>query len=127
MLTKGDRILIVFIFISAALMFIGFQAYSFGGDKTYAVIEVSGKLFQKISLGQSGARLEIRVPGNLGESIVEVDRDKVRMIYSPCPDKDCMRQGWVSRPGQMIVCLPNRVVIKIESDRTPSDLDGVSF
>ena len=51
-----------------------------------------------------------------GENIVEIDRDKVKMYYADCPDLDCVRQGWISRPGQMIVCLPNRIVIKIESD-----------
>lgn len=127
MVTTGDKVLIVFILISAALIFAGFQVCGFGSDKTYAVIEVNGQPYQKISLGQDGPEFQVKVPGILGESIVEIDKDKVRMLYSPCPDKDCERQGWVSRSGQMIVCLPNRVVIKIESDRTKNDLDGVSF
>jgi len=127
MVTKADKILIVFILISAVLIFAGFQVYGFGGGKTYAVIEVNGQPFQKISLGQDGPALQVKVPGVLGESIVEVDKDKVRMLYSPCPDKDCERQGWASRPGRMVVCLPNRVVVKIQSDGAQSELDGVSF
>ncbi|MDI3480499.1 MAG: hypothetical protein PWQ97_154 [Tepidanaerobacteraceae bacterium] len=128
MLTKGDKILIALIIVSAVLIFTGFQMYTFGGERTYAVIEINGRLFQKISLGKGGPILQLKVPGIMGESIVEINRDKVRMLYSPCPDKDCMHQGWISRPGQMIVCLPNRVVIKIQSESTPNDqLDGVSF
>lgn len=127
MLTKGDKILIVFVLIGAVLIFTGFQVYGFGGGKTYAVIEVNGQPYQKISLGKDGPELQVKVPGVLGESIVEVNKDKVRMLYSPCPDKDCERQGWASRPGQMLVCLPNRVVVKIVGDRGQSDLDAVSF
>ncbi|HHW02032.1 MAG TPA: NusG domain II-containing protein [Thermoanaerobacterales bacterium] len=127
MVTKGDKILIVFILISAVLIFAGFQVYGFGRDKTYAVIEVNGQPYQKISLGQDGQKLQVKVPGLLGESIVEVDKDRVRMLYSPCPDKDCERQGWASRPGQLLVCLPNRVVVKIQGDRAQNDLDAVSF
>jgi len=127
MVTKADKILIVFILISAVLIFAAFQVYGLGGGKTYAVIEVNGRPYQKISLGQDGPELQVKVPGVLGESIVEIDKDKVRMLYSPCPDKDCERQGWASRPGQMLVCLPNRVVVKIESSGEQSELDGVSF
>ena len=51
------------------------------------------------------------------------------MSDADCPDKDCVNQGWISRPGQMIVCLPNRLVIKIESDKLTQeeDVDAVSF
>ena len=43
-------------------------------------------------------------------------------------DEDCVRQGFISRSGQMIVCLPNRIVIKIESDKSAKDdVDAVSF
>jgi hypothetical protein len=36
------------------------------------------------------------------------------MEYADCPDKLCIRQGIVSRSGERIVCLPNRVSITIE-------------
>ncbi|HRR92028.1 MAG TPA: NusG domain II-containing protein [bacterium] len=39
---------------------------------------------------------------------------KVRILSSPCPDKLCVKQGYISESGQVIICLPNRVVIKIE-------------
>ncbi|NLZ54362.1 MAG: NusG domain II-containing protein, partial [Thermoanaerobacteraceae bacterium] len=68
------------------------------------------------------------VPVTTGENIVEIDRDRVRMLYAQCPDKDCMRQGFISRPGQMIVCLPNRMVIKIQSDKSTKEVvDEVTF
>jgi len=37
------------------------------------------------------------------------------MVDSACPDKLCVRSGWISRPKESIVCLPNRVVIEIKS------------
>ncbi|WP_422444549.1 NusG domain II-containing protein [Thermoanaerobacterium sp. DL9XJH110] len=127
MLTKGDRILIAFILLSAFLIFAGFHVYGFSGSKTYAIIEINGQPYQKISLGENGPRLRVKVPVPLGENIVEVDRNRVRMMYADCPDKDCVRQGWISRPGQMLVCLPNRMVVKIESDRGTRNPDMISF
>ena len=125
MITKGDKILIFSIFILAISIFISFQVYGFSGDRIFAIIEVDGKIYQRVSLGENGPKLEIKVL----ENTVEIDRNRVRMSYADCPDKDCVRQGWISRPGQMIVCLPNRLIIKIESDKLlqEEDVDAVSF
>lgn len=128
MITKGDKILIFSMLLAALLIFTGFQVYGFAGGKTYALIEVDGKLYQKVSLGEGGSNLKLTVPVTHGENIVEIDGNKVRMLYADCPDEDCVRQGFISRPGQMIVCLPNRMVIKIESDKSvKDDVDAVSF
>jgi hypothetical protein len=52
---------------------------------------------------------EYRVAGALGDSRFQVSGGRVRMTGSPCRNKYCVRQGWKSRPGDMIVCAPNRV------------------
>lgn len=127
MLTKGDKILIATVLLLAFAIFTGFQIYGFTGGKTYAVIEINGKEYQKITLGKDGPKMQLKVPGVIGDVVLEIDRDRVRVVSSDCPDKDCIRQGWVYRPGQTLVCLPNRVVVKIESRESTSDLDGVSF
>ena len=36
----------------------------------------------------------------------------MRIIDSPCPNKTCVAQGW----HNPLVCLPNKVMITIESD-----------
>jgi hypothetical protein len=128
MITKGDKILIASILLVALLIFTGFQVYGFAGGKTYVLIEIDGKLYRKVSLGKDGPNLKITVPVTHGENTVEINRDKARMLYADCPDGDCVRQGFISRPGQMIVCLPNKMVIKIEGDKsTKDDVDAVSF
>ncbi|NLU10015.1 MAG: NusG domain II-containing protein [Tepidanaerobacter acetatoxydans] len=128
MITKGDKLLIIFVLLLAFILFIGFQIYGLTNDKTYALIEIDGKVYQKISLGENGPKLKLTIPLAHGKSIVEINQNKVRMQYADCPDRDCVRQGWISRPGQMIVCLPNKLVIKIESSKpTKDEVDAVSF
>ena len=56
----------------------------------------------------------INVPGPLGTTVVEIRDDRVRVPDSPCPNKVCVSQGWVERPGETIVCLPNRVSITVK-------------
>jgi hypothetical protein len=56
----------------------------------------------------------INVPGPLGKTTVEINGSRVRVLDSPCPNKVCVSQGWVERPGETIVCLPNRVSITVK-------------
>ncbi len=128
MITKGDKVLFFSIILLSFLIFAGFQVYGFAEGKTYVLIEVDGKLFQKISLGQTSPDLKITVPVKTGENVVEIEKDRVRMLFAQCPDEDCVRQGWISRPGQMIVCLPNKMVIKIQSDKSiKQDVDEIVY
>ncbi|RQD73861.1 MAG: NusG domain II-containing protein [Candidatus Syntrophonatronum acetioxidans] len=64
----------------------------------------------------------LEVEGVNGITEVEISDGRVRVIHSACPDKICIYTGWVHRPNQTIVCLPNRVVVKIISE-AQQDID----
>jgi hypothetical protein len=44
----------------------------------------------------------------------EIKDGRAAVTHSGCPDKTCVRAGFISRPGQAAVCLPNKVVLSIE-------------
>lgn len=44
---------------------------------------------------------------------------------SNCPDKICVRSGYIYLPGQSAVCLPNHVIIRLESSDGKTPPDGV--
>lgn len=44
-----------------------------------------------------------------------------RVVSSDCPTLDCVHTGLVMYGGQSIVCLPARVVIRLEGGAVPSD------
>lgn len=52
----------------------------------------------------------------------EIQNHQIRFIEAKCPDKLCERTGWIGRPGEAAVCLPNRIVIQIEGDRRDFDI-----
>jgi len=58
-------------------------------------------------------------------NIVEAEQGRIRMIMADCPDGLCVRMGWISSSMIPIVCLPNRVVIILESADTEHDVDAV--
>ena len=70
------------------------------------LIEARGELYVRAYL-DTPARYA--VPGPLGATVVEVREGAVRVVSSPCPEKQCVRSGPVHRRGGLIVCVPNRV------------------
>ena len=56
--------------------------------------------------------------GSLGEMEIEIRNNKVRMIKSNCPLHLCMKEGWVDKPSQPIICVPNKVVVYIKSSKS---------
>jgi len=64
---------------------------------------------------------EFEVKGEYINAIVIRD-GRVCIESSDCPGSDCVHSGWISQSGRSIVCLPNRVEIRITGT---SDVDFV--
>jgi hypothetical protein len=83
-------------------------------------IEVKGKKVYILSVEEDRM---VTVEGPLGKTTIQVKEGRVRVVDSPCPEKICIRQGWI-RSG-VIVCLPNRVVVTVgEGDH--GEVDAIS-
>lgn len=126
MIRKGDIFLIVFI-VAVILISYGWNIYTYGnyGDKEgIATIEIDGKLYGKYDLKTvKDQTLDLNLPAG-EKSVVEFKDSKVRVLDVNCPDKVCQKTGWVSKPGEMIVCLPFHIIIKISGDRQDVDVNA---
>ena len=50
----------------------------------------------------------------------------LRVAFSDCPTQDCVHTGMITRSGQSIVCLPARIVIRLEGGTVdPGAVDAV--
>lgn len=58
-----------------------------------------------------------------GTNTIVIKNGAVRMENADCPDKLCVKQGNIYDSSKDIVCLPNKVVIKVSK---PSDIDIIS-
>ena len=56
--------------------------------------------------------------------VIEIKGGRARVTESPCRDKLCVRAGWLERPGDVAVCLPQRVIVEI---RGAKEVDGVAY
>lgn len=55
-------------------------------------------------------------------NVCEIKDGKVTMTEADCPDKLCIHQKAISIKGGTIVCLPNKVVLEIQSSEKPDSI-----
>lgn len=56
-----------------------------------------------------------------GTNLLIIRNGMADITQADCPDKLCVGQSAISRKGESLVCLPNRLIVVIEGDT----LDGV--
>ncbi len=64
--------------------------------------------------------------GKRGLCVLRIQNGKIRMEKSNCPLKICQHQGWISKPGEMILCIPNQVYVRIEGN-IENHLDAITM
>ena len=91
----------------------------------YVELKVQGELYETRQLTGHTGREEIRIETDLGVNIVEIIDEKVGMYEADCPDKICYSPEYITRPGETIVCLPNRIVIEVKGEKPDADDEDI--
>lgn len=109
--------------ISLAVIF--FPVFHSGG--CVAEIYQDGELLTSIPLDGTGTPWRFTVTGENGcVNEIEVRSGSIGIISADCPDKLCVHQGFISNTGLPIVCLPNKLVIRLR-DADPEDVDIIAY
>ena len=108
------------VLISALLIFLLRQPAA-----SYARIYHDGELTDKVNLSAVTAPFTKQIDSNGGVNVIEIEYGRIRMLTADCPDRSCVRQGWISGGVFPIVCLPNRVVIMLEGGENEQGVDAV--
>lgn len=115
---KGDIVVVLFMAVlSVALL--GFYRMTSNRHYVhkYAVITVDGRFYKEVSLDNASYQQEIPVTTRYGKDVLLVKDGGVKVIYAECPDKICIKEGFIDKPGQSIVCLPFRIVVEIKGEK----------
>ena len=119
-LIAGDAAVIFFFAFLSFSFFFGFDRP--GKESETVEVEVGGKSVLTIDRDMDGIH---EVMGPLGTTRLEVRERRVRILSSPCPLKLGIKAGWIGTTGEMLVCLPNEVVVRLPGS-FPSEVDAVS-
>jgi len=90
-----------------------------------ALIYSDGELIRSIELSAVTEKYSFTVNNGSGLNVILVENGRIRVSESNCPDGFCVYQGWVSGGAVPVVCLPHRLVIKLEGGSAP-DVDAVA-
>ncbi|NMB46890.1 MAG: NusG domain II-containing protein [Firmicutes bacterium] len=95
-----------------------------------AVVTLDGREVHRVNLDTVAKPYEFRVETPQGGyNLIRVEQGRIRVLEASCPDKIDVKQGWIGRANQSIVCLPNRLVIRVLRDGPASEstIDGLAF
>lgn len=88
-------------------------------DDRLAIVTVNNEIYGQYSL-EEDQRIEIN-----DTNILVIADGKADMIEADCPDQICVDQKSISKSGESIVCLPNKVVVSIQADEQP-EFDAIA-
>ena len=114
---RADIVLIGLLIIMAFISYIViFNFMSKHGD----VVEVysQSKLIKKVPL-DTDTEFEVKIDNHV--NVIRVENGFVFILDADCPDKLCKKQGKIRNSGETIICLPNKIVIRVDAEKQNSD------
>lgn len=111
----GDLIVLSVLLIAVAL-----SLWLFLRPNDAGIVEIykNGDLIYSVSLF---ADREI-VLDESGHNVIVIENGRVFMRESSCSNQDCVHSQAISSEGGIIVCLPNKIVIRVVTD----DVDAIT-
>lgn len=110
---KQDLILLAAVLAVSCLLFF-FWRLVLSAPAARADVSVDGQTVLQLDLSEDRV---LTVDGwNGGTNTITVKDGAVSVTEASCPDHVCIRTGAISRAGETIVCLPNRLVITVIQD-----------
>lgn len=103
---KRDIILIASILVVAIAFFLIVELTKEEGAGV--VVKVDGVEVAEYSLSKNGT-----YPLNGGTNILVIEDGRAYLSDANCPDKLCVHQGKISRTGEVITCLPNKLTVTV--------------
>lgn len=114
--TPGDWLVIFSLLLLSGVSFWLTRTIPAGA---WVVVQVQGNEVARLALTENR---QISVRGPLGETVISIQHGQAAIQSSACPHQLCTRMGPVSRAGQMLVCVPNQVVVQVLGPHLTFDL-----
>ena len=116
---KKNDVLLIGVILLAALAVMGYHYLKKDGGTGRAVVTVDGKLYGTYDLWEDRT-IDIK-----GMNTLKLGGGRADMAHASCPDGLCVRHKPISRAGESIICLPNKVVVTVEGGQE-RELDAVT-
>jgi len=120
---KNDILLILAVLLLAGGLWLWLVCTRTAGGT--AVVTVDGVTIAELPLDRDAVLAVTPGDGFAADSTfcntVEVSAGRARVVEANCPDKICEDTGWVQYDGQMIVCLPHKLIVTVAGGEAGAD------
>ena len=116
---KKNDLILAGIILAAAVCLLALQMSGNRDNAHLVKIRSGGKVFGAYDLSRDRT-IDIN-----GTNRLVIEDGQAWMEWADCPDQVCVRHRAVSKTGESIICLPNRVIVEIQS-RQESGYDAVT-
>lgn len=124
---KGDIVIIILIVLTSVGLFYGFsKKLPETMSDQYISIQIDGEEVKKIYFTEENVGKTFPIQTEYGLNVLSVEKDRCCVIEADCPDKIDVLQGWISQPGEMLVCLPHHLIIEIKSTEGFQEIDAIN-
>lgn len=108
---RRNTVLFAALLLAALLLALAVQRF-FGEPGGVAVVQVDGETVAKLPLGED---TELLIGSETAAyNRVTVSGGKVAVTDADCPDRVCVRTGAIDSQGQVIACLPHKLIVTVE-------------
>lgn len=125
MMTKGDWALAVGLAAVSLFLLVFLNFFLYADAPASVVIETNGQEYARYAYRELEIPREIEIQTEFGYNLVYLEQGNIYMVKSDCRDQLDVRMGKISKSGEQLICLPNRVTVRIEGN--DSELDGVTY
>ncbi len=114
----------VFLLIIAASIAVRFLHKSFAKPPKTAQILQNGVVIRTVDLENVSEPYEFEVVSeDGGYNVVRAEQGRIGVVDADCPDKICVRQGFITSGVLPVVCLPHKLSVVITDE---SEVDAVA-
>ncbi|MDH3976620.1 MAG: NusG domain II-containing protein [Deltaproteobacteria bacterium] len=128
-MTPADRVLVIILLVLSLLSYAIIVSLFPADIPKTAVIEINGKEVKRFSLNRQIPPRRVPLHIDRGEAVFEVSDGRIRILPMPdkiCSKHICSKKGWIEKPWDMIVCMPNKIVVRIIGEKDKGDIDLIT-
>ena len=123
----GDKRKVICLIIIVCIVFLSLLGILFVGRTTSghtACIYSNGKLIRTVELDSESEQTFTVYSDDGGYNVIKVSDGAISVSDADCPDKICVKTAPVSDGIQPIVCMPHKLVIRVEARRGEYSYDS---
>ena len=121
---KADYLVLVALVLIAALGY-GLLALRGNSSNKILIIKHDNAIVERIALKGVQAETKLSIPVKDGTIKIRYDKNGAWVESSPCPDKICVHQGKITKPGETAACVPEKVLLAIEEPAKEAEHDAI--